>query len=219
MIVRIAKMQAGGWQRAMILVRLPGGGVLVHSPTWVGPETFAKVEAFGEPRVLFAPNHFHHLFLALFRDKWPSALAVAGRAALPRLKRLGHAPIAPVEDASPLLPPDARWLECEGTRAGETFLSISNDGRRTWIVCDAFFNIERVTGVVGAIMRALRGAPGLSVGRTFNWLALRDRPAYRAWILEALERDRPLSLWLSHGETATRDDLPEILAELVRRRV
>lgn len=219
MIARVAKKQAGGWERAMILVRLPGGGVLVHSPTWVGPDTFANVQAFGEPRVLFAPNHFHHLFLAQFREKWPSALMVAGKSALLRLKRLGHAAIAPVEDASSLLPPGGRWLECEGTRAGETFLSIAIDGRRTWIVCDAFFNIQRVTGVVGAVMRTLQGAPGLSIGQTFNWLALRDRPAYREWILEVLERERPLSLWLSHGDTVTRDDLPELLGDLVRRRV
>jgi hypothetical protein len=203
----------------MILVRLPDGGVLVHSPTWVGPDTFAKVQDFGEPRVLFAPNHFHHLFLARFRETWPSALAVAGKTALPRLKRLGFTSIAPVEHASPLLPPGARWLQCEGTRAGETFLSIDLEGRRTWIACDAFFNIQRVTGVVGAVMRALHGAPGLSIGQTFNWLGLRDRLAYRGWILEALERERPLALWLSHGETVTQGDLPEILAELVRKRV
>jgi hypothetical protein len=82
MIARVAKKRARGWERAMIFVRLPGGGVLVHSPTWVGPDTFANVQAFGEPRVLFAPNHFHHLFLARFYEKWRSALMVAGKTAL-----------------------------------------------------------------------------------------------------------------------------------------
>jgi len=51
-----------------------------------------------------------------------------------------------------------------------------------------------------------------------GWVALKDRAAYRAWILEALERERPTELWMSHGETVTREDLPEVLAELVKRR-
>ena len=89
MMLRIVEDLAGGWQRAMVLVRLPGGGLLVHSPTWVGPATFAKVEAFGEPRVLFAPNHFHHMFLARFRERWPGARAVAGGVALGRLRGWG----------------------------------------------------------------------------------------------------------------------------------
>jgi hypothetical protein len=219
MIVRIADAQAGGWERAMIVVRLPGDGVLVHSPTWVGPETFAKVEAIGEPRVLFAPNHFHHMFLAKFRARWPAARVVTGRVALPRLSRLGHRSLVHVDEAAALLPPGARWLECEGTRAGETFLSLEVGRRRVWIVCDAFFNIVRPAGPVGAIMRALWGAPGLSVGQTFNWLALRDRSAYRAWILEALAREQPEEVWLSHGATVAEPGLPETLAELVKRRV
>ncbi len=219
MMLRIAEDLAGGWQRAMILVRLPGGGLLVHSPTWVGPETFAKVQAFGEPRVLFAPNHFHHLFLARFREKWPAARTVAGRVALRRLRRLGHAAIEPVDAVASLLPGDARWLECAGTRAGETFLSLAVEDHRTWVVCDAFFNIARARGPVGVVMRALKGTPGLSIGQTFNWLALNDRPTYRSWILAALERERPTALWMSHGETVARDDLPHVLAELVTKRV
>ncbi len=219
MMLRIVEGLAGGWQRAMILVRLPGGGLLVHSPTWVGPETFAKVEALGEPRVFFAPNHFHHLSLARFRERWPDAIAVAGGLALPRLKRLGHDAIAHVDEVAALLPPGAHWLECAGTRAGETFLSLAIDGRRAWIACDAFFNIGPTTGPVGVVMRVLKGSPGLSIGQTFNWLALKDRPVYHAWVLEALERERPTELWMSHGETVTRGDLPEILAELVKRRV
>jgi hypothetical protein len=219
MMLRIAEGLAGGWERAMILVRLPAGGILVHSPTWVGPEAFAKVEAFGEPRLLFAPNHFHHLSLARFRERWPDAIAVAGGLALPRLRRLGHEAVARVDEAAAALPQGARWLECAGTRAGETFLSLPIEGRRAWVVCDAFFNIGRVTGPVGLVMRSLKGGPGLSIGQTFNWVALKDRATYRAWILDALERERPTELWMSHGETVTRDDLPEVLAELVKTRV
>ncbi len=87
------------------------------------------------------------------------------------------------------------------------------------MVCDAFFNVGRVTGPVGLVMRSLKGGPGLSIGQTFSWVALKDRRAYRAWILEALARERPTELWMSHGDTVTRGDLTEVLAALVKARV
>jgi hypothetical protein len=44
---------ANGWELAMTLVPLPGGGVLVHSPTWLGDDTFARVLEVGEPRAVY----------------------------------------------------------------------------------------------------------------------------------------------------------------------
>jgi hypothetical protein len=216
-IVRIAKIDSYGWELGMILVHLPGGGVLVHSPTWLGDDTIARVLAVGEPRILFAPNHFHHLSLGRFRSAWPEAKLVAGRAALPRLRKRGHSSVSEVDAATDLLPVGARWLECEGAKSGETLLALAD---RTWIAGDAFFNIERpVTGIVGTGLRMLKTVPGLSIGQTFNWLALSNRPAYREWVLSAIERDRPSRLWMSHGETVEGEDLPERLAELVKARV
>jgi len=204
----------------MILLRLPAGGVLVHSPTWLGEDTVAQVEAIGEPRVLFAPNHFHHLSVPRFRERWPGAMIVAGRDAIAGLKKRGHESAVPVDVATPLLPPGAHWLECQGTRAGETLLSLDGQAGRTWLACDAFFNVQRpVTGVVGFALRALKTTPGLCIGQTFNWLALRDRRVYREWVLAALDREKPTALWVSHGETVTRPDLPEVLSQLVRARV
>jgi|SRR5579883_2991670 len=223
-IVRLPRIHRNGWELAMILVTLPGGGVLVHSPTWIDDATFASVEAVGTPRVLFAPNHFHHLSLRRFHERWPEARVVAGAVAIPRLQKLGHAAVTHVDAVTDLLPAGARWLEAEGTRAGETLLSLPRDdggaAGRTWIACDAFFHVERrVTGLAGVALRALKTTPGLAIGQTFNWVALRDRAAYRAWVLAALERERPTELWMSHGDRVARADLPEVLGELVRRRV
>jgi hypothetical protein len=221
-IVRIPRVHANGWELAMMLVPLPAGGVLVHSPTWIDDATLATVESVGEPRILFAPNHFHHLSLRRFHERWPEAHVVAGGVAIPRLRKLGYEYVADVGTVTRLLPEGARWLECEGTRAGETMLSLADgpDGGRTWIVCDAFFNVERrVTGPAGVVLRALATTPGLAIGQTFNWVALRDRGAYRSWVLAALERERPTELWVSHGNRVARSDLGTVLAELVERRV
>ncbi len=217
-VVVLEKVAPTGWSWSMQLVRLAGGGVLVHSPTWLGEGTFERVSAIGEPRVLFAPNHFHHLSLQRFRDRWPAAVVVASEAALPRLRDEGHRGLAELESASGLLPPGASWLRCEGTRSGEAWLSLARGAGRAWIVCDAFFHVTRpLSGVTGLALRALAVAPGLRVSRTFRWLALRDRAAYRAWALAAIAREAPSELHVSHGERLAAPDLAARLTGAIER--
>jgi hypothetical protein len=218
--VVLEKVLAGSWGLNMVLVPLPGSGLLVHSPTWLGDDTFDRVAALGDPAILFAPNHFHHLSLARFRARWPRAVAVASETAIPRLRAKGHDGIVPVDAVADLLPVGARWLPCAGPRAGEAFLSLDDHGQRTWIVSDAFFNVARpVTGVTGLALRALRSTGGLRIGSTFLWLALRDARAYRSWITGALEREVPTRMLFSHGVAAEGADLAQRLARLVAARV
>jgi len=222
-VVRFEKLLPSGWELCMLVVRLPERGALVYSPTWLGEDTFARVDAIGEPRVLVAPNHFHHLSLARFHERYPSAKVVCGTTALPRLRAKGYDYVAPVSEAADLLPSGAAFLECEGTRAGETFLSLpstNGDSGRTWLACDAFFNVERpVTGITGVGLRALKTTPGLSIGQTFRWLALKEERAYAAWLVAAIAREKPTRLYLSHGEPIASPELPARLAALAKSRL
>lgn len=206
-VVRFERVLPTGWSLSMLLVRLPGGGVLVHSPTWLGDETFAAVEAVGAPRALFAPNHFHHLSLERFRTRYPDAPAIASSQAKKRLATQGHQGLAPLSDAAAMLPAGARFLECEGTKSGEAWLLLPAAGGAktggTLIVSDAFFNVTRdVTGLMGFGLRMLKTCPGLCIGQTFPWLALADRARYRAWADDVFAREQPALLLPSHGEPA-----------------
>jgi hypothetical protein len=217
-VARIEKVLDSGWSLNMTLVRLDDGSVLVHSPTWIDDDTFARVEAFGEPRVLFAPNHFHHLSLKKFAGKYPRAKVVAGSAAIARIvKKSGLVP-RPVHEIEDMMPKGARWLECEGTAAGETWLSLREE--RELLVSDAFFNVNReVTGAVGFILGALKTFPGLSLGQTFRWFALRSDGEFGQWAKREIARDAPKRLWTSHGDEAEGDDLVERLTTLIERRL
>ena len=216
----LEKAVGSGWGLNMIVVPLPCGGTLVHSPTWLGDETFAQVGALGEPKILFAPNHFHHMSLARFRERWPNAAAVASDVATPRLRAKGHEGLASLASVASLLPAGAKWLPCEGTKAGEAFLSLPGERGPTWLVSDAFFNVVRpITGFMGVVLRALKTTPSLAVGQTFLWVAVRDRAVYKKWILELVERERPTRILFSHGVAIEGDDLHERLAALVRARL
>jgi hypothetical protein len=219
-VVALEKLASSGWGLSMLVVPLPSGGVLVHSPTWLGDETFARVEAIGEPEILFAPNHFHHMSLARFRARWPNAKPVASDVATPRLRARGHEGLASLASVASSLPEGAHWLACEGTKAGEAFLSLPGERGATWLVSDAFFNVERpTTGAMGFTLRALKTTPGLSIGQTYLWLALADRVRYKKWILAELSRERPTKMLFSHGVTIEADDLADRLAALVERRL
>jgi hypothetical protein len=214
----IARRRPSGWPVAMQLVPLDGDALLVHSPTWVGDDTFAQVAAFGTPRVLFAPNHYHHLSIRRFRERWPDASVVASPTAIPRLRKLGHVGLCSVTDQP--LPARMRWLLPEGTRSGEAWLELDSDPGPTWIVCDAVFHETRpVKGLEGLFLRLSRATPGLAMGKTFTVACLSDRAKYRAWVLEAVARSRPWRMLFSHGQALEGPDLSGALAELIRARL
>ncbi|NOJ78141.1 DUF4336 domain-containing protein [Myxococcus xanthus] len=79
---RIGGMDLGG---RMTAVRLPDGGLWLHSPVRCSPEARAAVDALGPVRFLVAPNLMHHLYVQDWAAAYPDA-KVAAPAAL-RLKR------------------------------------------------------------------------------------------------------------------------------------
>ncbi|MCY1019527.1 DUF4336 domain-containing protein [Pyxidicoccus sp. MSG2] len=77
---RMGGLEVGG---RMTVVRLPDGGLWVHSPVRFTPEVRAWVDALGPVRFLVAPNLMHHLAV----PDWAAAYPDAKVAAPARLKR------------------------------------------------------------------------------------------------------------------------------------
>jgi hypothetical protein len=211
---RLERVARSGWCWNLFIVRLGSGELLLHNPTWLGEGTFERIDALGRVRYLFTPNHFHNLHLRRFAVRYPAATVVAGEGALARLARLGIDGVQPIEaqpDLSPL-----RALSCAGAKNGETWLSIPSEDGPTWLVGDAFFNIERpVTGSMGWLLRALRVAPNLQVSRTFRFL-VQPKP-YREWALATLADEQPVRLLPAHGEPLAGAGLPAQLGALFER--
>ena len=192
----------------------------MHSPTWDGEGTFERLEAIGRPTVLFAPNHFHHLSLPRFRQKWPDAPVIASTGARPRLQKQGHQNLAPLEAAATLLPAGVSFVEPPGLKNGEAWLTVDGEGGRTWIVCDAFFNqVRPVRGFMGIGLRWAKIIPGLSIGQPFRWFGIRDEPVYRAWLLDRLRAERPRRLIVSHGEPLIGDEVADRMIAVVEHRL
>jgi hypothetical protein len=91
----------------MTVVRLPGGGLWLHSPTAPAEPLLRSLGKIGPVRFLIAPNTLHYRWIADWKARFPEAgawgpagLQRSARRALPPLHPLGDAPA--VEWASTL---------------------------------------------------------------------------------------------------------------------
>lgn len=83
----------------MTAVRLPGGGLWLHSPTAPAELLLRSLEKIGPVRFLIAPNTFHCRWIADWKARFPEAVAWgpsnlqrSARRALPSLRPLTDAP-------------------------------------------------------------------------------------------------------------------------------
>ncbi len=202
----------------MHVVELGGGDLLIHSPTHVDERTYDAIAELGRPRWLFAPNHFHHLSLDRYQRRFPDAVPIASRGALPRLRRKGHADLVPIDQVE--LPAGIHFLVPDATKSGEAWLSIDGGASGpTWIVCDAFFHETRpITGVQGFFLRRLNISPDLCIGSTFTLMCISDDAKYAADVRRRIDEEKPARVLFSHGEPLEAD-VPTALHGVLRRRL
>ena len=59
------------------VVRLPDGGLFVHSPAKLDPELRAEIDALGPVRFCAAPNKYHHLYVRDWKEAYPETKMLA----------------------------------------------------------------------------------------------------------------------------------------------
>ena len=205
-------------------VALGNGRLALYSPPrGLGADAQRALTARGAPALLVAPNHFHNLGLHEYATTYPTASLVASSVAIPRLTRVlkGRHPIASAAEpaAEAALPSNVSFLVTPGTTNGELWLSVQTAQGRAWLVGDAFFNILRTPKTpMGLLLRLLGICPGLRIGTSFKWF-VRDRAAYRSWLLATLDQQQPVILIPCHGAIVVDPELPRRLRELVEARL
>ncbi len=210
-----------GFSLRTTALRLRDGGVLLVSPTrGFGDAAHDELAALGKVSVLLAPNHFHHLGLAEHRERYRGARVVASAVAAPRVAKQTGMDVAGLGEVRERLPDGARIVESEGTRSGETWLSVQTSRGTAWVVSDAFFNLPSLPrNMFGRALRLTGTGPGLRIGRTYTTLAIGNKPTYRAWLGEMLDRAPPALLVPGHGDVLEGSDLAEKLRALAGARL
>lgn len=194
----------------MAAIGLGGGGLLVVSPgvpvSEAGWEQLAKL---GTPRFLLAPNHFHSLGIAAWKERFPEATVVAHPLALARLRK--KVPGVVFEDLAVLkaaVPEGVRIFGPPQAKQGETWVSVKTKEGTAWFVTDGVFNGEgQLKGAMGLFMQVLGFRAKLMTNPFFKRFFVTDKAAYKVWMNAELDRDPPVLFVPAHGAPLRGADL------------
>lgn len=199
----------------MTVVRLPDGGLWLHSPLALDDALAATLEAQGPVRHLVAPSLHHHLFLPAARARWPGAAVhlAPGLAA----KRPQAGPGAALS-ATP--PPEwgGAFAVCPlaGARQmGETVFLHRPTG--TLLCTDLVFNLRAWRGAMTGPILRLFGTRGRLAASRLVRLLVRDKAAFRESLRTVLAWDFQRVV-MAHGEILAGPASREALRAALERR-
>ncbi|WIG93296.1 DUF4336 domain-containing protein [Myxococcus sp. SDU36] len=177
---RIGGMDLGG---RMTAVRLPDGGLWLHSPVRCSPEARAAVDALGPVRFLVAPNLMHHLYVRDWAAAYPDA-KVAAPAAL-RRKRPDLRIDLELGDTA-----EAGWagvldqVRVQGMPRVDELLFFHRPSK-TLFVTDLAFNVHRTPSWFTRLYLKLSGAWQRLAPSLLVRAVIKDREAVRASLARA----------------------------------
>lgn len=186
-------------------------GLLVNSPLPLTPERRGAVLSLGKVAHLYAPNTFHHSWLAEWSREFPEACvhapeALAKKRADLRIDRF-HG------DGSAAFGGEVEEIPIVGFRLAET--ALVHRSSRTAVVTDLVHNVGRPTDTWTKIYTTVMGFYDcVALSRVLRWTAFDDRGAARKSVQRLLEAPFE-GLIVGHGAPiATRGH--ELLAAAMR---
>jgi hypothetical protein len=179
------------------IIRLAGGGLLLHSPGPLCPELIESIDSLGPVRCIVAPNDFHHLYVEENARAWPEASVhvspglPAKRPKLPFAAELGDEP-------ADLWAADLEQVWMRGApRVNE--IVFFHPRSRTLLLTDLAFNVTDPASAPTRLFMWINGALNrIATSRLMKGM-YRDRAAARrsAERVLAWDFDRVV---LCHGE-------------------
>jgi hypothetical protein len=181
----------------MTVIRLPDGGLFVHSPVALGWQTRYELDGFGPVKAVVAPNRFHHLYIKDFAAQYPDAAIFAAPGLAEKRSDLQFRGV--LTDA-----PDPLW---DGHIDQVVFRAVPllnevifhHAATRTLLLTDLAFNVQTTASRLTRIVLRLDGAFGkFGVGRLEKRL-IRDKTLARRTIDRVLAWDFD-RIVLAHGQ-------------------
>jgi glyoxylase-like metal-dependent hydrolase (beta-lactamase superfamily II) len=188
----------------MTVVRLPGGGVLVHSPTPLRDGLAEAVAALGPVRVLVAPSLLHHVSAGAWHARFPEA-TLWGAPGL-RRKRPDLAIGAMFDEVTPPWADTFTPLALGGCPSLNEVVFF-HAASRSLVCSDLLFNVRAPEGWAMKLVLTLAGTRGrLAMSRAWRRYG-RDRAALRA-SLEQMLAWRFARVLPGHGDVFEAPDAP-----------
>jgi hypothetical protein len=180
----------------MTVVRLQGGGLLIHSPISLTPALKAEVDAIAPVRHIVAPSRFHHLYAGEWKSAYPQALLHAAVGVAKHRKDLAI-------DQELRGDPHPEWQQdLESTFLAGTMLNETvflHRPSRSLIVADLLENFETSPHWPTRTYLKLAGVHGKAALSSPLRMAFRDKKRARRVIDEILGWDFD-RIVLAHGK-------------------
>ncbi|HZI09454.1 MAG TPA: DUF4336 domain-containing protein [Myxococcus sp.] len=208
---KVGPMALGG---RMTVIRLPDGGLWLHSPVAFTPEARAAVDSLGPVRFLVAPNLMHHMAV----QDWAAAYPEAKVAAPASLKKKRPDLRIDMELGDK---PDPGWAGAidqvlvRGMPKLDEFLFLHRPSR-TLLVTDLAFNVHQTDSWFTRTYLKLNKAWQRLAPTVITRSVIKDREAMRASLAPVLAWD-VARVVVCHGEVieqGSREALRDAFARL-----
>jgi hypothetical protein len=185
----------------MTVIRLAGGGLLLHSPVALDARLCTELDAIGAVRFVVAPNRVHHLYAGRVRERYPDPRLWIGPGLERKRPDLEYVAILGDE-----APPEWRGQVEQVFFRGRPFeneVVFFHPASRTLLLCDLAFNFGPGTAPVTRwLMKLLRSYGRFGPSKLDPWL-IRDRAAARASLERILAWDFDRVV-VGHGDVLER---------------
>jgi hypothetical protein len=207
---------------ATAIVGRPGELIVLSPPRGLTDADFAEIEEQGRPVALVATNGFHHLGLPEWHRRYPDAKLFAPLQAARRIarKQPGLPAFEPLHALSALCPAGVEALEPPGMRIPDVVARVSTPKGWLYSFNDIVMNLTRVPpGLLGKVFEWTGSAPGFKVARFFTLIGVKDKKAFKRWLLAELSKAPPALLTTAHGAPVLEPERAMHLPEMVEAAV
>ena len=193
------------------LVRLSGGGLLVHSPLAFDAATAQAIDALGEVEAIVAPSCIHWLFVEAASQRWPKA-RILGAPGLEKKMAVTFEPL-PRDGAIAGLGDDLVVRRIDGAPY-MTEHAFFHRPSRSLVVTDLMFNVHRCSFGMQLFLRFVGAYQKTAQSRMWRWLT-KDEAAAAASANAVLAWDFDRVV-VAHGDVVEADAHPRTRAALAR---
>lgn len=165
-------------KRAMTIVRLGDGRLVIHNAIALNEEAMRRLEAWGKPAYLVVPNGGHRLDAFVFKKRYPELTVVAPRGSRAQVEQAVQVDMTYEE-----FPTDetVRFETLAGVNETEGAMLVRSSGGTIVVLNDAVFNMDRKRDPLGFFFTTVLGsAPGPRVSRLAKLMFIKDKAALRS---------------------------------------
>ena len=198
-------MPSGTIRRAMAVVRLGDGRLLLHNAIALDENEMGEIDAFGEVAGILVPNAFHRQDAFIMKHRYPNAKVYC-----PAGAKGGVAKAVATDGTYADAPSDAsvRVRHLDGF-PGEGVVEVTSNDGVSAIFCDAVMNMSPQMKFPFSLLLAPLGRA--AVPRATRWFFVKNKASFKADIERIAATDGFRRILVGHG-----DNVEENAAEALR---